>query len=162
MARSIVLRFDATCVDCGRSLPAGSTARWFGRGRVSCCGSPSNAPSSRVAVAPAPVMPRSPFPSSADVDRARAARIMPPSNPAPAPITPAQSAALPPELATALQVGMQAAHVAELARVAPSTRLLVRLQSGARFIVPAEHAAHVIRCVSESMVDRVRDVMGAA
>lgn len=39
MARSIVLRFDAVCTDCGRSLSAGSSARWFGRGRVSCCGS---------------------------------------------------------------------------------------------------------------------------
>lgn len=38
MARSIVLRFAAQCFDCGASLSAGSTARWFGKGRVSCCG----------------------------------------------------------------------------------------------------------------------------
>lgn len=158
MARSIVLRFDSTCVDCGRSLPAGSTARWFGRGRVSCCGSPSNAPAAPVAVAPAPqprALPRSAFvPGSIGFAAAQP--------PAPAPITPAQSAALPPELARALQCGMQSTHVAELARIAPSTRLCVRLDSGARFIVTAEHAAHVLACIVESCRDRIRDVMGAA
>jgi hypothetical protein len=161
MARSIVLRFDAQCVDCGRSLPAGSTARWFGRGRVSCCGSPTgaspfNAPAAPVAVTPAPqprALPRSAFvPGSIGFAAAQP----------PAPITPAQSAALPSELANALACGMQSNHVAELARVAPSTRLCVRLDSGARFVVTAEHAAHVLACIVESCRDRIRDVMGAA
>ena len=38
MARLISLRYGATCVDCGKDLAPGTKARWFGRGRVSCCG----------------------------------------------------------------------------------------------------------------------------
>ncbi len=30
----ITLKYPATCADCGASLPAGSRARWYGRGRV--------------------------------------------------------------------------------------------------------------------------------
>jgi hypothetical protein len=48
--------------------------------------------------------------------------------------------------------------VATLAEKTPNQRLLVRLSSGARFIVPALHCAHVIRCIEESLVDRCRDV----
>lgn len=41
MAKKIRLRYDAVCVDCGEALAAGTEARWFGRGRVSCCGKPA-------------------------------------------------------------------------------------------------------------------------
>jgi len=34
MAATITLRFAATCRDCGAELPAGSRARFYGRGRV--------------------------------------------------------------------------------------------------------------------------------
>ena len=30
----ITLKFDARCKDCGAQLPAGTVARWYGRGRV--------------------------------------------------------------------------------------------------------------------------------
>lgn len=38
MAQIIKLKYAATCADCGSELEAGSRARWFGRGNVSCCG----------------------------------------------------------------------------------------------------------------------------
>ena len=41
--RRITLKFDGDCKDCGAFLPAGSTARWYGRGRLyglSCHGIP--------------------------------------------------------------------------------------------------------------------------
>jgi hypothetical protein len=57
-----------------------------------------------------------------------------------------------------LASGLSQTHVAILAAKTPNQRLLVRLASGARFIVPALHAAHVIRCVEESCVDKCRDV----
>lgn len=34
MARVITLRFAATCRDCGAHLPAGTRARYYGRGKV--------------------------------------------------------------------------------------------------------------------------------
>lgn len=34
MARTITLRFPATCADCGAALEVGATARWYGRGKV--------------------------------------------------------------------------------------------------------------------------------
>ncbi len=34
MARTITLKYDATCKDCGTEIAAGETARWYGRGRV--------------------------------------------------------------------------------------------------------------------------------
>ncbi len=34
MARTITLRYDATCLDCGTKLAAGERARYYGRGRV--------------------------------------------------------------------------------------------------------------------------------
>lgn len=172
MSRSIVLRFDAVCFDCGAALPAGSTARWFGRGRVSCCGAGAPgagaAPAPVSTPAPAPRAPRALPPRGVPVPLSS---LLPPSasdrarsfvDDTQAAITRAQAAALPPELARALQCGMQANHVAELARIAPSTRLCVRLDSGARFVVTAEHAAHVLACIVESCRDRIRDVMGAA
>lgn len=58
----------------------------------------------------------------------------------------------------ALASGLSPKDVETLATKTPNQRLLVRLSSGARFIVPALHAAHVLRCISESCVDRVRDV----
>lgn len=78
MARSIVLRFDATCFDCGAHIPAGTTARWFGKGRVSCCGadrplergdySPAAVPSDPPkAKAPAPLAPPPPVPARSSV-----------------------------------------------------------------------------------------------
>ena len=44
MAKRIIsLRYPAVCADCGASLPAGSPARFYGRGRVygTECHSPS-------------------------------------------------------------------------------------------------------------------------
>lgn len=32
--RRITLKFAGTCADCGAELPVGSTARWYGRGRI--------------------------------------------------------------------------------------------------------------------------------
>ena len=163
MARSIVLRFDATCVDCGSSIPAGSTARWFGRGRVSCCGKgapaapaslpPKLAPSSLPRIDVAAVY-------SAAVDRVDNA---PDAMPKPAPRPWADDAPPHPdaEIVRALATGLSPAQVARIAQVGPQQRLLVRLVSGARFVVAARDCAHVIRCVEESMIDKVRDVMGA-
>jgi len=34
MRRTITLKYPGTCKDCKASLPAGSRARWYGRGRV--------------------------------------------------------------------------------------------------------------------------------
>lgn len=138
MARSIVLRFDATCFDCGASLSAGTTARWFGKGRVSCCGDQYR-------------------------NRAAATSFVPDAASAPAPLAVhsapvtqlARDVGIPPE---ALAAGLNPVQLTTLAEKAPHTRLVVRLSSGARFIVPAVHAHHVIRCVGESMIDRIRDV----
>lgn len=32
--KMIILKFDANCFDCGAFLPAGTKARWYGKGRV--------------------------------------------------------------------------------------------------------------------------------
>ena len=32
--KRITLKFDGTCKDCGAHLPKGTTAKWYGRGRV--------------------------------------------------------------------------------------------------------------------------------
>jgi hypothetical protein len=34
MSKTITLKFEATCADCGATLPVGATARWYGRGRI--------------------------------------------------------------------------------------------------------------------------------
>ena len=34
MAKTITLKYDGTCRDCGAALAAGTKARWYGRGRV--------------------------------------------------------------------------------------------------------------------------------
>lgn len=157
MARMIVLRFDATCFDCGSPIPAGATARWFGRGRVSCCGTDKGRPT--------------PLRTHPADDAARApSSALPPLEPS---STPPQHVDVPPYIPSAelqqlanatgitiaaLASGLGASDVAILAARAPRQRLLVRLQSGARFIVPAEHCAHVVRCIEESLVDRCRDV----
>lgn len=150
MARSIVLRFDAQCVDCGRSLSAGTTARWFGRGRVSCCG--GQAPSSVAPQARPSSVP--PLPPSSSV------------NPLPAHSVPSYPSfgtqALDAELAQAVKCGLSPAQLSRLAQVCPEQRLCVRLGSGARFVVTAQHAQHLIACITESCRDRIRDVMGAA
>lgn len=138
MARSIVLRFEATCFDCGRSLPAGSTARWFGKGRVSCCGARADAATG----APPVAFPRTPSPVA---------------QPLPAPLPLAGES----DIDRALLLGLNPSQLPIVAARTPSLLLLVRLQSGARFLVPAQHAEQVIRCVSESMIDRVRDVTRA-
>lgn len=212
MTRSIVLRYPATCHDCGNQLEAGTTARWFGRGRVSCCGTPDATTSRR---APAPVLGSDPKPvhngaanrvevqravDAAELDaadpviqaRARldalstaqrqadargycngfakqellrahyckaflaAVADLPFQQPEPPAVEPAQT------IDDALQQGLTPELLARVAASQPTLRLLVRLQSGARFIVPAEHCAHVIRCVEESCIDRVRDIMRAA
>ena len=36
--RTITLKYPGTCRDCGTSLPAGTRARWYGRGVVYCNG----------------------------------------------------------------------------------------------------------------------------
>lgn len=189
MARSIVLRYDATCFDCGRPLAAGTTARWFGKGRVSCCGTPDSARSARqeldslreralAAAAPEAdvsylidacrrqIESRGYLPDS---DEARALYRL--ANPRPAAPTPAPAD---PESARRARIesdavrldvdaerlfcGLSVADVATLATKAPTMLLLARLSSGARLLVPAEHAAHVLRCIEESCVDRVCDV----
>ncbi len=38
MARILTTRYPARCHDCGEDIPVGTQVRWFGRGRVSCCG----------------------------------------------------------------------------------------------------------------------------
>lgn len=162
MARSIVLRFDATCFDCGRSLSAGTTARWFGKGRVSCCGTDGAAaprplpPSAFVpgspgaaAAAPRPLPPSASLASYGEVSKPLAER---------APGALERAAADCGVDAEALACGLTPPLLAKVAAALPAMLLLVRLSSGARFLVPAEHAAHVIRCVEESCVDRVRDV----
>lgn len=177
MARSIVLRFDATCFDCGRSLSAGTTARWFGRGRVSCCGgsaAPAPAPLNGAPSSPA-VRPYVPPPAGS----VRQPLNLAPANGAPlpsqSPVVPPPYVPVPPWLDRSnrnlyrlaedtgvpvenLAAGLTPDHVATLATKTPNQRLVVRLSSGARFIVTAQHAAHVLRCVAESMVDRIRDV----
>lgn len=178
MARSIVLRYDATCFDCGRPLAAGTTARWFGKGRVSCCGTPDSARSARqeldslreralAAAAPEAdvsylidacrrqIESRGYLPDS---DEARALYRL--ANPRPAAPTPAPAD---PESARRARIESDAVRldvdaVATLATKAPTMLLLARLSSGARLLVPAEHAAHVLRCIEESCVDRVCDV----
>jgi hypothetical protein len=198
MARSIVLRFDATCFDCGAPLSAGTTARWFGRGRVSCCGADNRQPEPRapradaieadgatadatvaslLAAAPLAlpglvdnIVDERPFSHCKRILAILASR----HNGSPAHVDFAlrltgehvpTTAAAPQPAADALrelQTGLSPTSLAMLASREPSRRLCVRLQSGARFLVTAVHAAHVIRCVEESCVDRVRDVMGAA
>ena len=216
MTRSIVLRYDATCHDCGSQLEAGTTARWFGRGRVSCCGGsqPGSTPSNRERSSP--VAPAAPVASAAQLETARTAARLDAADPeireqarldalstaqrradahgwcngfarqellratyvnaflkhlASMPIEAAaidnqQAAAAVAShdkaLADALQQGLTPELLARVAASQPTLRLLVRLQSGARFIVPAEHAQHVVRCVEESCIDRVRDIMRAA
>lgn len=34
MAKTITLKYAGVCADCGARLPAGSRARWYGRGKV--------------------------------------------------------------------------------------------------------------------------------
>lgn len=36
MKKTITLKFAGKCRDCGFELPAGSRARWYGKGRVYC------------------------------------------------------------------------------------------------------------------------------
>lgn len=204
MTRSIVLRYDATCHDCGNSLSAGTTARWFGRGRVSCCGGDDAAPRKPLAARPtmgdaaaAPAANRVEIQRAVDAaendveqkhvqDRARLDPLAAANHFAdargycngfakqellrshyvkaflaacedlpPAPVPDA-------EIEEGLQQGLSPELLTRVAASQPTTRLLVRLQSGARLIVPAEHAAHVIRCIEESCIDKVRDVMRAA
>jgi hypothetical protein len=136
MARSIVLRFAAQCFDCGASLSAGSTARWFGKGRVSCCGNPTTKPGDYSPAAMPSDPPRADQRSDSMVTDGAVGR--------------------------ALQQGMQPHHLPIVAEQSPTMMLLVRLTSGARFLVTAEHSQHVIRCIEESLQDKVRDVMRAA
>jgi|SRR6188474_1362943 len=182
MARSIVLRFDSTCFDCGRSLSAGTTARWFGRGRVSCCGgqatkpgdySPAAMPSDPPRRAPAsPSLENSLPPGLRNGQPVPLSSLIPPgkvpTGPAPvaAPSTThygnvPQEPAADSELGRALQVGLSSQQAGQLGIAFPMVRLVVRLQSGARFIVRAEHVVHLCACISESMRDRIRDVMRA-
>jgi hypothetical protein len=160
MARSIVLRFDATCFDCGSLLSAGTTARWLGKGRVSCC--PPDADNARRAATAAtrPYLP--PF----DAPRNDRPELNPRSSAAPGarmqpnvPLSRVESLSVDTGVPVEnLASGLSPEHVAILAAKTPNQRLLVRLQTGARLIVPALHAEHVLRCITESCIDRVRDV----
>lgn len=165
MARSIVLRFDATCFDCGRSLSAGTTARWFGKGRVSCCGNPQTKPGDySPAAVPSnpprqtvPASPSSGSPAITDAERRESERNVP------VPASPAfGDDALDAELSMAVRCGLSPAQLNRLAQVAPGQRLCVRLSSGARFVVSAQHAVHLLACITESCRDKIRDVMGAS
>lgn len=182
MARSIVLRFDATCFDCGSSLPAGSTARWFGRGRVSCCGSGAPGPAAAPPLRPSVLDYANPADPTSIVHRAPLDGHQPIPAPAPRASGPTDETSLPPglrngpsagfravgpnglspELERALLLGLSPAQLADVATAMPGLLLLVRLTSGARFMVPAGHARHVIDCIEESLRDRCRDVMRAA
>lgn len=160
MARSIVLRFPATCADCGRSLSAGTTARWFGRGRVSCCGSPQTQPGD-YSPAAVPSNPK-PLPRSAFVNGSIGEAAADAAQPK-VPLSPLEQCALDTGIPIeALASGLSQAHVQALAASHPNMRLLVRLSSGARFIVPTLHAMHVLACISESCRDKIRDVSKAA
>jgi hypothetical protein len=66
------------------------------------------------------------------------------------------------ELGRALSGGLSSQQAGQLGIAFPMVRLVVRLHSGARFIVRAEHVVHLCACISESMRDKVRDVMRAA
>jgi hypothetical protein len=151
MARSIVLRFPTVCHDCGRSLPAGTTARWFGKGRVSCCGNPTTKPGD-YSPAAVPSSPLSSMPNRVHAVPGAAGNGAPRFG----------DGMLDAELARAVACGLNSAQLARLAEVCPGQTLVVRLRSGARFLVSAQHAQHVIACIEESMRDKVRDVMGAA
>jgi hypothetical protein len=158
--RSIVLRFASTCYDCGADLKAGTTARWFGKGRVSCCGGSDRAPAAKPAAPPAPIpapVLAKPAPAPAPVPKiAATATAAPASSPWPAGLLQlARETGVPVD---SLAAGLTPADVATLAVARPMLRLLVRLSSGARVIVPAQYAQHVISCISESLMDRVRDV----
>lgn len=55
--RVITLREPAKCADCGRDLPAGTTARYYSRDKIYCepsCGGKQPAPAPQAA-APAPM-----------------------------------------------------------------------------------------------------------
>lgn len=205
MARSITLRYDTTCHDCGRTLPAGTVARWFGKGRVSCCGQAQRdadpngrgaerLDSFRPAAAP-------PSPSAAPLSGSERAIIkMQAHSDALAALPRMQGERDDPQtvawecadrrgycngtkhteeqralyvvvfLATLdsharAQTGRIPQRVegprADVARadVAPANSgrwCAVYLHSGAVFLVPEEHRAHVVRCITESMVDKVR------
>lgn len=164
MARPIVLRFPAQCFDCGAQLAAGSVARWFGRGRVSCCGAPmpsSSAPSSSPTTPPTRLAPTPPAPSS------------PTTPPAPSPassfasdadavVRAAGDSPRVRELIGKAAAGLTASELAELSSSGSAHKLVVRLKSGARLAVHAYDAHHVVRCIEESCLDRVRDVLSAA
>ena len=167
MARSIVLRFAAVCYDCGRSLSAGTTARWFGKGRVSCCG--GQRPSNPGDYSPAAMPIDPPRPQAVPA----ASSATPSQQVTNAPAGPNTEESLPPglrfgtdsldaELAQAVRCGLNPTQLNRLAQVAPGQRLCVRLSSGARFVVTAQHAPHLLACITESCRDRIRDVMGAA
>lgn len=159
MARSIVLRFPATCYDCGASIPAGATARWFGKGRVSCCGKGSPDPTSMPH--PSVLAPGTTFGpvKIPPIDSAAAGRATDDSaRAAAAPL----AAPIIDRVSDALLTGLQPHHLAILAERQPEQRLCVRLTSGARFVVTARDAQHVLACIVESCRDSIRDVMGAA
>jgi hypothetical protein len=65
-------------------------------------------------------------------------------------------------LGQALQTGLSAQQAGQLGVAFPMVRLVVRLQSGARFVVRAEHVVHLCACITESCRDRIRDVMREA
>ena len=166
MSRSIILRFDATCFDCGASLSAGQTARWFGRGRVSCCGSDKGYPTGdrthpQDDAAAAPFRPstagRAGFHSCAGLRNqlpGKPCAICGNMEHAPAPGVPLGPTPSPEALAS----GLSKPQVLDLAASSPSMLLLVRLTSGARLLVPARDAVHVIGCIEESLQDKCRDV----
>jgi len=175
MARSIVLRFPAQCFDCGSSLPAGATARWFGKGRVSCCGTDNGYPTPKrshpaddmAKGQPAPQPFQALPPSLRRLAESLEPVSLPPSQQSIGPadanraITPK---ALPPAART-LDNGLAAptrfagdyspASLPLFAEQHPDVVMHVLLASGTELGVMGKHAQHVVRCIVESCVDRV-------
>lgn len=56
---------------------------------------------------------------------------------------------------------LTAETIGAFAEKSPTARIVVRLQSGARFEAMARDVAHIVRCVTESMQDKIRDVSTA-
>ena len=61
MARTITLKYDGTCRDCGAELLAGTLARYYGRGRIygTECHEDSRESAARSAAGPARSAPNS-------------------------------------------------------------------------------------------------------
>lgn len=148
MTRSIVLRFPASCCDCGLPLSVGSSATWLGKGKVSCC-SGAAAESDHGSASVRYYKPKAAAqPAKAPADNAFEAK--------------PERIKLPPDIGHAISKGLplQPHQADELAKLCPDAGLIITLRSGARFMCQAQDAPHLCRCISESMVDNITAVMG--